>query len=354
MVVPTDRAMRSVYPPRDVRRLSLERCTAFIPFALRANRIIIRGRAATAPYDLQGSSTMSMSLSSSTASMHSRLARILAAVAVTATVTTIAAVTAARADTSQPPQIPTCDKKLGTLAVNEPQDPWWTAMQLDSPAALIKVYVAQSKCFTLVDRGKGLQAAQAERQLSASGEERVGSNIGKGQMKAADYVLVPDIANQNRNSGGTKVGGILGGLLPHGAGALFGGISLKSKTADVVLTLTDVRSTEQVALEEGHAKKTDLGWAGGGGGGFFGGFAAGGAGGYANTEIGQVVTMAYLDAYIKMVTELKNAAPDAKADNVQQSVKMSKPGKMYAASDLKSAVVRDLDAGMMLYPTGDK
>jgi len=259
------------------------------------------------------------------------------------------------ADNSQPPPIPTCDKKIGTLAVTEPQvqNPWWTQMGLDSPAALIKVYVSESKCFTLVDRGKGLQAAQAERQLAASGEERVGSNVGKGQMKAADYVLVPDIANRNGNSGGTNAGGMLGGLMPHGLGMLVGGISLKSKTADVVLTLTDVRSTEQVALEQGHAKKTDMGW-GAGGGAFFGGFAAGGASSYANTEIGQVVAMAYLDAYTKMVADLKNQAPDAKADNVQQSVTMSKPGKMYADSNLKSAVVRDLDPGMTLYPTGDK
>jgi curli biogenesis system outer membrane secretion channel CsgG len=254
-----------------------------------------------------------------------------------------------------PPQIPVCDKKIGTLAVTEPQNQWWTALNLDSPAALIKVFVSQSKCFTLVDRGKGLQAAQAERVLAASGEQRVGSNIGKGQMKAADYVLVPDIANQNRNSGGTNIGGMLGGLLPHGVGALVGGVSLKSKTADVVLTLTDVRSTEQVALEQGHSKKTDLGWmGGGGGGGFFGGFAAGGASSYANTEIGQVVTMAYLDAYVKLVGDLKNAAPDAKADNVQQSVLMAKPAKLYTDSNLKSKVVRDLDPGMMLYPTGDK
>jgi hypothetical protein len=261
---------------------------------------------------------------------------------------------AARAE-APPPQIPVCEKRIGTLAVTEPQNQWWTALNLESPAALIKVFVSQSKCFTLVDRGKGLAAAQTERQLAASGEERAGSNIGKGQMKAADYVLVPDIANQNRNSGGTNVGGILGGILPHGVGALVGGVSLKSKTADVVLTLTDVRSTEQVALEQGHAKKTDLGWMGGGGGGaFFGAFAAGGASGYANTEIGQVVAMAYIDAYTKMVNELKSAAPDAKADNVQQAVKMSKAGKMYATSNLKSEVVRDLDPGMMLYPTGDK
>jgi hypothetical protein len=133
-----------------------------------------------------------------------------------------------------------------------------------------------------------------------------------------------------------------------------GGISLKSKTADVVLTLTDVRSTEQVALEQGHAKKTDLGWMGGGGLGFFGGFAAAGAGSYANTEIGQVVAMAYLDAYTKLVSDVKSSAPDAKADNVQQAVTMAKPGKLYTNPDLKSAVVRDLDVGMQLYPTGDK
>ena len=142
---------------------------------------------------------------------------------------------------------------------------------------------------------------------------------------------------------------MLGGV----AGAVAGGISLKSKTADVVLTLTDVRSTEQVSLQQGHAKKTDLGWAGGGGG-FFGAFAAAGASSYANTEIGQVVTAAYLDAFIKLVDDVKELEPDAKANNVSQAVTMAKPGKMYGGPDTKSAVVRDLDPGMTLYPTGEK
>ena len=187
-----------------------------------------------------------------------------------------------------PPEIPKCDKKIGTLAVKEPESTWWVDLQLESPEALIKVFVNESKCFTLVDRGKGLAAAQAERALAGGGEMRGGSNVGKGQMKAADYVLVPDIVNKNAKSGGTNIGGMLGGMLGGTAGAVLGGISLKSKTADVVLTLTDVRSTEQVSLQQGHAKKTDLGW-GAGGGAFFGGFAAGGASSYANTEIGQVV-----------------------------------------------------------------
>lgn len=250
--------------------------------------------------------------------------------------------------------IPVCDEKIGTMAVQEPEQKWWTQYNLESPEVLLKVFAAESKCFTLLDRGKGLAAAQKERALASGGEMRVGSNVGKGQMKAADYVLVPDIANQNANSGGKKIGGLLGGRLGKGAvGAVVGGISLKSKTADVVLTLTDVRSTEQVAIVKGHAKKTDLGW-GAGGGAYFGAFAAAGASSYANTEIGQVIAMAYLDAYKKLVLELQQNTPDAKADNVAQSVTMAKPGRMYVGADAKSKVVRDLDAGMMLYPTGDK
>ena len=256
-------------------------------------------------------------------------------------------------DTKEP-VMPTCDKKIGTLAVTEPENHWWTGLNLESPEALIKVFVSESKCFTLVDRGKGLAAAQAERALAGSGEMRGGSNIGKGQMKAADYVLVPDIVNQNANSGGRHIGGILGGFVPGLAGALLGGISLKSKTADVVLTLTDVRSTEQISLQQGHAKKTDLGWGAGGGLGFFGGFAAGGASSYANTEIGQVVTMAYLQAFTKLVDDVKKIQPDAKADNAAQSVSMAKPGKLYEKPNLKSTVVRDLDVGMTMYPTGEK
>jgi len=189
--------------------------------------------------------------------------------------------------------------------------------------------------------------------MAASGDLRGGSNVGKGQMKAADYVLVPDLVTKNGNSGGTNIGGALGGFLHGMAGAVVGGVSIKSKTADVVLTLTDVRSTEQVALEQGHSKKTDVGW-GGGGGSFFGAFAAAGASSYANTEIGQVITMAYLDAFTKLVTQVRGMDLNAKADNVTQSVTMSKPGKMYAASNIKAKVVRDLDPGMTLYPSGDK
>ena len=251
-------------------------------------------------------------------------------------------------------EIPVCEKKYGTIAVVEPETKWWAAYNLGSPETVIKVFVNQSKCFTLVDRGKGMAAAQAERALASSGELRGRSNVGKGQVKAADYVMVPDLVSSNKNSGGNAIGGLLGGLIGGGAGAVLGGINLKKKSADVVLTVTDVRSSEQVAMIEGHSTKTDLGW--GAGGGVFGGGAlvAGGASGYSDTEIGKVITLAYLEAYIKLVDQFKALPDNASAANAQQSVTMAKPGRMYASASTKSKVVRTLDPGMMLYPTGEK
>jgi curli biogenesis system outer membrane secretion channel CsgG len=252
-------------------------------------------------------------------------------------------------------EIPTCAKPLGTISVLEPEDSvdWWSGQQLPAPSKLIKVFVSKSRCFTLVDRGAGLDAAQRERALGASGELRNRSNVGKGQMKAADYVLVPDLIAANRNAGGNAIGGLIGGLVGGRAGAAIGGLDFKKKTADVVLTVTDVRSTEQVAMAEGSAKKTDIGW--GAGGGLWGGSGWGeaGASGYANTEIGQVITLAYLQAYTDIVAQLGGLPANASAANAQQAVTVAKPARLFTTPK-GTKVVRSLDPGMMLYPTGNK
>lgn len=256
------------------------------------------------------------------------------------------------------PEIPKCSARKGTLSIVEPDSKWWSSYNLESPEMLIKVFVSQSNCFTLLARGKGLSAAQRERELASGGDFRVGSNIGKGQMKAADYVLVPDLISKNERASGKEFGALVGGLLPkvkdkHGIAAGIGGIDIKSKTADVALTLTDVRSTEQVAFAQGHAKKTNVGWSGGGAG-FAGLLVAGGAKSYSNTEIGQVIATAYLNAFTELVGQVKDMEHDARADNVMQSVTMAKPGRMYVGPDIKSEVVRDLEPGTLLYPTGEK
>ncbi len=256
----------------------------------------------------------------------------------------------------QTAQIPVCAKPLGAISVLEPEDAtnWWTGQQLPAPSKLIKVFVSKSRCFTLVDRGAGMDAAMRERALASDGQLRNRSNIGKGQIKAADYVLVPDLVSQNSNSSGNAIGGLLGGLIGGNAGALVGGLNFKKKTADVVLTVTDVRSSEQVAMAEGNAQKTDIGW--GVGGGLFtgGGLGGAGVGGYANTEIGQVITLAYLQAYTDLVGQLGGLPDNASAANASQAMEVTKPARLLANAKGTGKAVRELDPGSLLYPTGNR
>jgi curli biogenesis system outer membrane secretion channel CsgG len=210
-------------------------------------------------------------------------------------------------------EIPRCSKRLGTIAIVEPDNNWWAPLQLGSPEAIIKVFVLKSGCFGLVDRSRGLQSRNMERALADSGELQRGSNIGKAQVKAADYFVVPDLVTKNSNSGGGGFGGLIGGALGGGLGAAIGGgLSIKKKEANVTLTLVNARTTEMERLVEGFGRKKDLGF--GGGVGFLGGgFGGGGGGGYENTEIGQVIVLAYLDAYTNLVRELGGLPEDASA-----------------------------------------
>ena len=252
-------------------------------------------------------------------------------------------------------QIPVCTKKLGTLAVLEPEIRWWSDYGLSSPEALIKLFVNKSKCFTLVDRNKGMNAMMAERDLASQGELRGRSNVGKGQIKAADYALVPDLISRNSNAGGTNIASALGGLIGGRLGRAAGAVGMNRKTADVLLTVTDMRSSEQVAMAEGHATKTDISLAGYGGG-MLGGALAGAAGlsSYSNTEIGQVMTMAYLNAYTDLIAELGGMPASASDNNAQQALEVQKQARLLKSADGKGGAVRELDPGMLLYPTGKK
>ncbi|HEX3423187.1 MAG TPA: CsgG/HfaB family protein [Sphingomicrobium sp.] len=207
-------------------------------------------------------------------------------------------------------QIPICTHRIGTLAIVPPDQQWWRELNLGSPEAIIKVFVQQSGCFTLVNRDRAMQSRSMERALSDNGELQQGSNMGKGQVKAADYFLQPDIVSTNKNSGGGGAGAALGGILGHvggwgrAVGAIAGGVDVKKGEANVTLSLVNARTTEEEALTEGYARKTDVSWGAGGGAGWWGGFAAAGGYGYQNTEIGQVIVLAYLDAYKKLVMQL--------------------------------------------------
>ncbi len=212
-------------------------------------------------------------------------------------------------------QIPVCTHRIGTLAIVPSDNEWWKQYNLGSPEAVIKVFVQQSGCFSLVNRGSAMQSRSMERALAEQGELQKGSNMGAGQVKAADYFLQPDIVTANKNSGGGGAGAAVGGILGHfggwgsTVGAIAGGINVKKGEANVTLSLVNARTTEEEALTEGYSRKSDISWGAGGGAGWWGGFGAVGGYGYQNTEIGQVIVLAYLDAYKKLVTQLGGYSP---------------------------------------------
>lgn len=204
--------------------------------------------------------------------------------------------------TRQTAEIPRCGRNLGAIAIVEPEYQWWRDYNLQSPEAILRIFVQRSGCFSLVNRGRSMEMRSAERELADSGELQRGSNLGKRQVRVADYYLEPNIVSTNRNSGGGGLGGFVGGF----GGAVLGGIKVKKSEANVTLSVVNVRTTEEVAISEGYARKADLALGGGGGGGgwFGGAFAGVAGGGYQNTEIGQVIVLAYLDSFTKLVGEM--------------------------------------------------
>jgi hypothetical protein len=194
-----------------------------------------------------------------------------------------------------------CDRPMGAMAVVEPQSEVLTALsryRLSSPVGLIRLMIQQSNCFIVVERGTGLQNMMQERALASGGQTRQNSNIGGGQMVAADFILTPSVAFEESNAGG--LGGAVGGLFGPKAGAVAG--ALKFKEAQTSMLVADSRSGVQVAAAEGSTKKADLRL----GGALLGGSAGAAAGGYGNTNEGKMIAAAFMDNYNNVVTAVRN------------------------------------------------
>lgn len=265
------------------------------------------------------------------------------------------AASAARAEEKTRPEIPKCDRSYGALTIVDGDRKGWNEYDLQSPQKLLKLFVQRSGCFTLVDRGAGFDAAQKERDLEAQGSLQRRSNVGGGQVRAADYILVAEVVAADRDTGGSAVGGIVGGIVggPVG-GAIGGGLKTRDLEAQAILSLTDVRTSETKLVEEGKAKKTDVSFALGAGAGGWGGFGGVVGGGYENTPIGQVVSLAFLEAYKSMVVSVA-ALPDNASDAApERAYVTTRPTKMHKFPDASSPVVRKLDAGARVYPLGGK
>ena len=200
-------------------------------------------------------------------------------------------------------QLEKCERPIGTMALAEPRREYmqyFARYSLGSPTALLRMMVQQSKCFVVLERGAGMEVMKGERELAGDGEAQAGSNMGKGQMVLADFVMNPAIQVVDNNAGG--VGGAIGGIGRRlgGVGALAGGVKFKEATTTILIA--DARTTVQVAAAEGKAKKTDFslgmfGWAGG---------VVGGGGAYTSTAEGKIIAASYMDNYNTIVKQLRD------------------------------------------------
>jgi curli biogenesis system outer membrane secretion channel CsgG len=200
------------------------------------------------------------------------------------------------------PQLEKCSESLGTLAVNEdPSAAWYGRLQqykLGPTTPVLRLMIQQSNCFVVVERGAALNNMMRERALAQTGEIRQGSNMGRGQMAAADYTVTPSITFSQKGTQGGGLGGF--GLVGSVLGAAAG--SFKANEASTTLVMIDNRSGVQLAAAEGSAKNYDLGMLGGA---FGGGLGAAG-GGYSNTPEGKIIVAAFMDSYNQLVRATRN------------------------------------------------
>jgi curli biogenesis system outer membrane secretion channel CsgG len=192
-----------------------------------------------------------------------------------------------------------CAAPLGTISINEPEAHMVRALSgynLGSPAAVLRILIQESNCFLVVERGSGLTQMQQERALAQSGDLQQASNVGRGQMLAADFVLTPGVIFSDNNAGG--VGGAVGGVLGRRLGGVAGGV--KFKEAQTSLLVADVRTGVQVAAAEGQARKTDFGV------GALGVLGLGvGVGGYSSTDEGKMLAASFRDNYNAIVRTVR-------------------------------------------------
>jgi len=240
-----------------------------------------------------------------------------------------------------------CATPIGTAALLEAEYPGYHHYGLSSPVPLVKLMMAQSACFRVVDRGASSAALQQERALAQGGEMQKGSNMGGGQMIAADYIITPQIIHKDDNAGGGMGG--LGSLLPGKVGAIAGGLKLKKLESQVMLTVTNVRTSAQEAIATGSAKKSDIGF----GGLVWLGGAAGGGGAYESTDIGKITAAAFLDAHNKLVTQL-GAIPADSANTDNAGYVTAAKVNFRAGPSPNAPVIAPLYEGTSIAPTGVK
>jgi hypothetical protein len=186
------------------------------------------------------------------------------------------------AGTNEAEQLVHCDRSLGTATIVEPDVNAVAALQtigLQSPTPVLRIMVSQSNCYRIID--------------SAATGGRV----------MAQFAITPNILLSNPDAGGFNPAGLIGGvvgLIPGGSLLSSAAGSVHTKEVQTALFLSNTHTGEQIAAVQGVARATDFSISLAGLGG-----AANSVGAYSNTPEGKVVMAAYLNAFNKLVAQMR-------------------------------------------------
>jgi hypothetical protein len=180
-----------------------------------------------------------------------------------------------------------CAKPLGMASLMEPSRDAMlfltNNLNLQSPIPLLRLIMAQSNCFQVVD-------------LEAVADPSTAARV--------HYMIRPNIIFSDQTGGYGGLGG-LGGVFGW-PGAILGAAlgSIKIQEAQTVLFLNDAKTGLQTAAAEGSASVKDFGGVGGLAGFGSGVGGLGGLGGYGDTPEGKLLAAAFFDAYNKLVAQI--------------------------------------------------
>jgi hypothetical protein len=192
-----------------------------------------------------------------------------------------------------------CVQPLGTVAIEEKDIPGLASKGLTSPAPLVRLMLAQSGCFIVLDRGAVV--ARIEEEQAAARKKRPAKQPRQVTPVTPLYYLTPDIVIPD----GNELASGAGGPLPGWAKAIVGSPGVEMSEAQTALYLTDARTGVQVAAVTGTAPVTVFGFALAA----LGPDATGLGNAYAGTTIGKTVAASFFDAYGKLVNQLLPASP---------------------------------------------
>ena len=102
-------------------------------------------------------------------------------------------------------ETPRCTQNLGTVTIADTQGALFNQLGLGAPSELLRYLVRESGCFTLIERGPGMNVVERERGLGAAG-----------RIRTADFVLVAELANPIEADSGDSRRGLLGSLASSG------------------------------------------------------------------------------------------------------------------------------------------